>query len=96
MGHLVRLVAALALLPAVLLGLRYWRARSRSRLAARDAAEPLAARAVMLPEDRDDTEARQGHRSGEAQELRRRIVHGPYRPIADRGAPSQVRTEESS
>jgi hypothetical protein len=96
MKQLLRALAAIAVLPALILGLRYWRSRSRHRLEAREAARPLEPNAVALPDDPDDTEARRGHRSGERQELRRRIAHGPFRPIDDRGAPTSVRTERPS
>ena len=49
--------------------------------------------AVMLPDDEDETQDRQAvSRTGETQELKRKVVHGPYRAIDDRGAPSQVKT----
>ena len=45
---------------------------------------------VVLP-DEEPEDRHEGGRTGENQELRRKIVHGPYRPIDDRGAPSDVR-----
>jgi len=49
---------------------------------------------VTLPEEDDSADRRERKRTGETQELRHKIVHGEYRPIEDRGAPSEVRTTD--
>jgi hypothetical protein len=52
---------------------------------------------VMLPdEDGEPEEQPARRRTGETQELRREVVHGPYRAIDDRGAPSEVQMPRQS
>lgn len=67
----------------------WWRKRP-GRIEATDAAIGVRPTRVMLPDEGSRPEERPARRrTGETQELRRRVVHGPYRAI-DRGAPSGV------
>ena len=87
-------VAAVILLVAVL-GIRGWvRGRPSGGVLASRTAAPAPPVTVVLPEESSREEQRKGRRTGETQELPRRIVHGPYRPIGDRGAASDVRIEK--
>lgn len=86
---LLLIVLAVALLLAF-----WWRRRERpGRIEAADAAIEVKPSKVLLPEDDGDLEQRPARRrSGETQELRRKVEHGPYRAIDDRGAPSEVQS----
>jgi len=95
MNRIIALLLAVAVLAVLLLALWFWRRPGvKPGIDARDAASPVTGRSVLLPEDQDDSEERlHRRRSGERQELKRKIVHGPYRPIEDRGARSTVARE---
>jgi hypothetical protein len=85
----------LALLAALVIpiALRLSRpARAHEFIEAQDAAMGIPSQAVHLPEA-DDERPERPRRTGETQELKRKVVHGPYRPIKDRGVQSGVRTE---
>jgi hypothetical protein len=83
------LIALLILLLLLLALLARRRPRPSGRLSASRAA-PTPPAAVLLPEASGPEERGMRQRTGETQELRRRTVHGPYRPIEDRGAASEV------
>ena len=85
----------LALLAAVVvpIALRLSRpAQARESIEAQDAATGIPPQTVHLPEAADERPDGR-RRTGETQELKRRVVHGPYRPIKDRGMQSGVRTD---
>jgi len=47
--------------------------------------------------DEDPSEVRPAPcRTGDTQELRRKVVHGPYRAIDEPGAPSEVQPRRQS
>ncbi len=80
----------LILLIAVLLW--FWTRQRPERpeeITAREVATGVKPNKVMLPEEEGEPEQRQ-RRPPETQELRRRVVHGEYRAIEDRGAPTEV------
>ena len=70
-----------------------WSRRARSgEIKAADSASGLSPTAVTLPDEDEETGERpERRRTGETQKLERKVVHGPYRPVGDRGAPSEVR-----
>jgi hypothetical protein len=83
----------MVLLVCLAAGLLFWiwwsRPRSR-KIEAIQAATPLKPTNVTLPEEDEATGRTARKRTGETQELRHKTVHGVYRPIKDRGAPSEV------
>lgn len=87
----VLLLLLAILIPPFLLRF-WWRRRGQpGRVEASEGAAGVRPTQVMLPDEEGQEEDRPArHRSGEEQELRRRVVHGPYRPIGDRGAPTDV------
>lgn len=48
---------------------------------------------VILPDEEVKEDVTKHGPSGEEQELERNVMHGPYRRIVDRGAPSRVYRE---
>lgn len=86
----VWLLLLIVLIIAVLLW--FWVRQRRGRLAeitAREAAGGVTPNKVMLPEQEGEPEQRL-KRPPETQKLRREVVHGEYRAIEDRGAPTEV------
>jgi hypothetical protein len=78
----------------VVAGLLAWLGRKRHEVPA-DRAE-LRPQLVNLTEEFDEREMRERRgRTGERQELRRRVVHGAYRPIDSLGPPTNVSTYRS-
>jgi len=74
-----------------LVGVLYWHRRRGRTTTAIDGALGIKPAKVMLPDDAGEPEkAPPRRRCGESQELRRKLVHGPYRPMDDRGEPSPV------
>ena len=49
---------------------------------------------VVLSDEDDEADWHDRRRTGDTQELRRTVVHGPYRPIDDPGEPSSVQLPE--
>ena len=50
---------------------------------------------VDLPEADEPEKPRKRRRTGETQALSRKVVHGPYRAIGDRGSPTNVASGET-
>jgi hypothetical protein len=73
----------------------WWLRRSRANtIEASDGVADLKPTAVSLPEESGPQE--RGRRTGETQELRRNLAHGPFRPIDERGAASGVQSDARS
>jgi hypothetical protein len=89
----------LALLIPPLLLIRFWcqRRKHPDKIEASNVAIEVRPTKVILPDEDSDSEERtKRRRTGETQELRRKVVHGPYRAIDDRGAPSKVEIRRQS
>jgi len=86
------------LILVVLAGLLWWWRRRRPKapgeIRASESTGELMPTVVSLPEESGSEERGKRRRTGETQALRRQVTHGPYRPIDDRGEPSDVRTRE--
>lgn len=65
-----------------------------ARIDALDAAAGVTPTTVALPDASESEERPRRRRTGETQELRRKVLHGPYRAIDDRGDPSSVHMGE--
>ncbi|KIC94410.1 hypothetical protein [Flavihumibacter solisilvae] len=70
------------------------RRRRSNVLHAKDASIP-GGRSVTIEEEVPGEPRIRGKRTGENQELKRRLVHGEFRPIKDPGAPSSVEPNNS-
>lgn len=85
------LVLLIIIIAAVLIWI--WRRRQGPSgvIEARDSAIQVKPVNVILPDEDPDAEERPSRRrTGETQKLERKVVHGPFRPIDGRGAPSDV------
>jgi hypothetical protein len=90
----------LLLILAIVAALLWWWLRRRKRpgasgeIDASASTVELAPTAVTLPEESGLEERGKRRRTGETQALHRKVTHGQYRPVDDRGEPSGVRTQE--
>lgn len=87
---------ALVLLAVGIAALWWWTRRRRPpQDDVRSADTQAVPHKVVLMEPAEDPEPRpRPKRTGETQELERRVVHGPFRPIEDRGSPAAVHAEK--
>jgi hypothetical protein len=93
----VLLLLLLIVIVAALLWFWWQRREHPGEIEAADVAIEVRPTKVMLPdEDGEPEEQPARRRTGETQELRREVVHGPYRAIDDRGAPSEVQMPRQS
>ena len=73
-----------------------WNGRHHPRRINADVAVDVRpTKVILLDEDREGEEPVEQGRTGETQELERKLVHGPYRPIEDAGLPTKVRRKQS-
>ncbi len=91
-GFLVRLAAVSAAVAAIWM---WQRRRTPADVNQSDVAGgEVTPTQVMLPDEDDEADWQNRRRTGDNQELRRAVVHGPYRPIDDPGEPSSVQLPE--
>ena len=91
----VLLLLLIFLIAAALLWF-WWQRRARQgKLQAFDASEVRPTK-VMLADEDPSEERPAPRRTGDTQELRRKVVHGPYRAIDEPGAPSEVQPRSQS
>lgn len=88
MNRLLRLLVLLFV--AILLWLWMQRRKSPRKIEASNAAIEVGPTNVILPEESEPEDRAGRQRTGETQELSRKVIHGPYHPIDDRGEPSAV------
>lgn len=86
----VLLLLLMILVVAVLVWLWVRRRKYPQTGQASDAALGITPTKVILPDESEPEERSARQRTGETQELRRKVVHGPYRAVGDRGEPSDV------
>jgi hypothetical protein len=93
--QILLLVLAVLLLAVLLI---WWRKRRPTveTIDATSAAVDVKPNAITLPEPPGPEQRDRRRRTGETQELRRKIEHGPFRPIDDRGEPTDVRRRGDS
>lgn len=92
----VLLLVLSILIVAVLLWFWSQRRKQPGEIEASDAAIEVRPTKVMLPDEIEPEDRSGRRRTGETQELRRKVVHGPYRAIDDRGEPSDVQMGRKS
>ena len=78
-------------LAGALLGLLFWRRRSGTTITASEAATDLSPTRVTLAEGDKGEGHQPGDRCGTTQELARKVRHGRFTAIADRGTPTSVK-----
>jgi hypothetical protein len=89
MSPLLLLLFAVVILLAAI-GWWYWRhQRPSSDVIVAEKASAVEPNTVSIP-DGEDEDRQRIRRTGQTQKLDRKIEHGPYRPIEDRGEPSRV------
>ena len=93
--QILALVLAVLLLAVLLI---WWRKRRSpvETFDATSAAVDVKPNAITLPEPPGPEQRERRRRTGETQQLRRRIEHGPFRPMDDRGEPTDVRPRGDS
>lgn len=90
------LLLLIILIAAVLLWFWSQRLKRPGKIEASNVAIEVRPIKVTLPDESEPEERQTRRRTGETQELRRRVVHGPYRAIDDRGESSDVQVGRES
>lgn len=85
---------ALVIIAAIIVVWWFVRRRKTSVIQAQDASVPPGT-SVTIEEEAPGEPRIRGSRTGETQELKRRLVHGEFRPIEDRGEATSVEPNNS-
>ncbi len=92
----ILLLLLIILIVAGLLWFRSQRRKHQGKIEASMVAIEVKPTKVILSDESEPEERPARRRTGETQELRRKVVHGPYRAIDNRGEPSDVQKEKES
>ena len=84
------LILLIVILVIIILLWFWWRSRQTDNTIKSREAVINAGSKVLIEEEKEGEPRPPRKRTGETQELKRRVVHGEYRPIEDPGNPTSV------